>query len=153
MAIVTVCDTYKCALVIDDDPIYCELMRAFLTSRGIARVLTAADGLTAKQQFAAHATEIDLLLCDLNMPELDGVEFQTYLSGLGVMCPLIIVSGANPSVVKAAERLAAGHGLNVKGALRKPIDYQALGALLSTGAHAARVGGPKSEPLTVSRFS
>ncbi|PPD25696.1 MAG: response regulator [Hyphomicrobium sp.] len=137
MAIVTVCDTYKCALVIDDDPIHCELMSAFLRSQGIARVLTAADGLAAKQQFAAHALEIDLLLCDLNMPELDGVEFQTHLSGLGVKCPLIIVSAANPSVVRAAERLAAGHGLNVKGAMRKPIDYQALGALLSAGAHAA----------------
>src|SRR5579859_581408 len=58
-------------LIADDEPANRELMEAFLEPRGYA-VITAEDGQEALELFARH--QPDLLLLDINMPKLDGIE-------------------------------------------------------------------------------
>ena len=58
-------------LVVDDEPPILELVRYTLEDEQI-RVLEAADGVQALQ--VAHAARPDLILLDVQMPRLDGLE-------------------------------------------------------------------------------
>ena len=58
-------------LLVDDEPKVCELIKAYLVKDGYD-VIIAADGKTAIEQAQRHKP--DLILLDLNLPELDGLE-------------------------------------------------------------------------------
>jgi DNA-binding response OmpR family regulator len=58
-------------LLVDDEPKVCELIKAYLIKDGYD-VIIAADGKTAIEQAQHHKP--DLILLDLNLPELDGLE-------------------------------------------------------------------------------
>ena len=58
-------------LVVDDDPSTLEVVRAMLERRG-ARVVIAHSATEALAAFARHPP--DVLVADLNMPEVDGYE-------------------------------------------------------------------------------
>ncbi len=121
----------RCALVVDDDPIQCELLRSALLKRSFGRILVAHDGAAAKRLIEANAGQIDLMLCDLNMPDVDGVEFLSFLGTTQVTSALVIISGAHSSIVKGADKLASALGLNCRGSMRKPVDLRALDAMLA----------------------
>jgi two-component system alkaline phosphatase synthesis response regulator PhoP len=58
-------------LLVDDEPKVCDLIKAYLVKDGYD-VIIAADGKTAIEQAQRHKP--DLILLDLNLPELDGLE-------------------------------------------------------------------------------
>ena len=66
----------KKILVIDDDPLNRELTQSWFEGWG-ATVLTAANGRIAQK--IAQNQKSDLILVDLHMPEVDGVEFVQWL--------------------------------------------------------------------------
>ena len=61
----------KTILVVDDEPKIVQLARDYLEHAGFA-VLTAGDGPAALQ--AAHASKPDLIVLDLGLPQLDGLD-------------------------------------------------------------------------------
>lgn len=77
-------------LVVDDDAEVLDVVSAFLRSAG-HEVLVARNGAQAKAVFAERPAEV--VVTDLNMPELDGFGLKTYLSTLPEVVPVIIVSG------------------------------------------------------------
>jgi len=58
-------------LLVDDEPKVCDLIKAYLVKDSYD-VIIAADGKTAIEQAQRHKP--DLILLDLNLPELDGLE-------------------------------------------------------------------------------
>ena len=58
-------------LLVEDEPKVCELVKAYLVKDGYD-VIIAGDGKTAVEQ--ARSQKPDLILLDLNLPELDGLE-------------------------------------------------------------------------------
>ena len=62
---------HKKILVVDDERKVCELVRAYLEKDGYD-VVIATDGKSALEQ--AHYRQPDLVLLDLNLPEIDGLE-------------------------------------------------------------------------------
>jgi class 3 adenylate cyclase len=60
-------------LVVDDDWLNRDLLRAYLTSSG-SDVLTAADGLAALELVLGPGAPLDLALVDIQMPRMDGLE-------------------------------------------------------------------------------
>ena len=82
----------------------------------------------------------DVILLDLIMPHLDGIEVIRELARAGCRSRLILVSGCERRVLQAALRLAQGFGLDVLGELQKPVSVAALTALLlQPGMPPARV--------------
>jgi len=81
----------KSILVIDDEAIVRESMAIYLEDSGY-NVIQASDG---KQGIALFCEfQPDLVLCDLRMPEMDGMTVLAKISVLAPETPIIIVSGA-----------------------------------------------------------
>jgi CheY-like chemotaxis protein len=117
-------------LVVDDDPIFMEMTATLLSTRRGATVLRAVNGKQAIDHIDAAADTISLIVCDLNMPECDGIEVILELARRRVQTPIVLVTGAVPSVIKSAEILAKVHGLNVLNLLVKPVHFRQLSTTL-----------------------
>mgnify|MGYP003639339890 FL=1 len=64
---------HNSALIIDDDPLLLTIVEAFLLDAGLQCVELAEDGEVAMARIAEAPDKFDLIICDLNMPNLDGV--------------------------------------------------------------------------------
>ena len=61
-------------LVVDDSPTVVKFVSFSLRNRGF-NVVTACDGMEAIEKISSQSSPIDLIITDLNMPNVDGYEF------------------------------------------------------------------------------
>ena len=115
-------------LVVDDNRVSRHAVTSALGRLGIEDVRAAADGDEALAVLGEAA--IDTIICDLNMPRMDGVEFLRYLAARDFRGAVVLVSGEDPRVLDAAEMLAGAHKLDVLGAVSKPIKAAVLADIL-----------------------
>lgn len=90
-------------LTIDDDQFVRESLANFLEDFGYT-VLQAADGLQGLELLAAHRP--DLILVDLRMPRMDGLQVLAKVQEVAPEIPIMVVSGAGDirDVVEALRR-------------------------------------------------
>lgn len=122
----------KIIMLVDDDPIFRHMMRASLVSQGY-EVVEAENGLEGLRQLSVRCP--DLILCDLSMPVLNGMEFVEEVSLEYPTVPLLVVS-ATEDMSEVAKALRFG----IKDFLPKPIrDHEHLyGAIENTLADSSR---------------
>ncbi len=116
-------------LLLDDDNFTLDLLADMLAELGHADVRCQSDA-RAALQLLGHAPPA-LLICDLSMPDMDGIEFIHAAAGAGYRGHVMLLSGMDAGVRRAAERLARAHGLQVLGAYKKPISQAELRAALA----------------------
>ncbi|MCY1209290.1 Regulator of RpoS [compost metagenome] len=78
-------------LIIDDDEVVRASLAAYLEDSGFS-VRQASNGLQGLQVFEQERP--DLVICDLRMPQVDGLELIRRISELEAETPVIVVSGA-----------------------------------------------------------
>lgn len=99
---------YMKILIADDERLTREgLMRGIdWASLGIDRVLDAENGVQALSLFKQE--QPDIILTDVRMPQMDGIELATAVTGLVPECPVIFMSGySDKEYLKAAIKLHA----------------------------------------------
>ncbi len=82
----------KKILIIDDEAFIRVSLINFLEDCGFV-VMDAENGRIGLELFEAH--HHDLIICDLGMPEMDGLEFLEQINAKQINIPVIIVSGAS----------------------------------------------------------
>ena len=99
---------------VDDEEIIRHLLMTILKSKG-CRVLTAEDGLDAVDVFSRKAGEIDLVILDLGMPKMDGMDCFNRLAEIDPNVRVIVSTGhaMNEAVQRMMDR-------GVLGLLQKP---------------------------------
>ncbi|MCZ2225055.1 MAG: sigma-54 dependent transcriptional regulator [Chitinophagales bacterium] len=77
-------------LVIDDEKSIRNVLKDILTNEGY-KVEQAADGEEGFEKFCA--TDFDVVLCDIKMPKMDGIEFLSKANEIKPEVPIIVISG------------------------------------------------------------
>ncbi|MEO6103814.1 MAG: EAL domain-containing response regulator [Pseudoxanthomonas sp.] len=117
-------------LVLDDEPFMLRLLTHMLAGLGFSSVTTCDSGSLALAQVAAPAQPPDLILMDLNMPHMDGIQFVRKLVEHNYRGSLLLISAEDERVMQMAEKLVQAHHITVLGHLRKPASRQALAQVL-----------------------
>ena len=73
----------------------------------------------------------DVILCDLEMPEMDGIAFLREVAERGLARGVVIISGREPEILVGVETMVRASGLAVLGRLGKPVSPEDLWAALS----------------------
>ena len=117
-------------LVLDDEPFVLKLHAHMLAGLGFTAVTTcdnADDGL-AWVEAPGHSP--DLILLDLKMPRMDGIEFVRKLVERDYAGSLVLISGEDERVLRMANRLVQAHGIPVLGHIHKPVSLAALALVM-----------------------
>src|SRR5436190_16890535 len=125
--------TDKAALTImavDDEPFMLKLHARLLANLGYTTVTTCEGALLALEAMDGADKPVDVILLDLNMPEMDGIEFLRHLVNRDYAGSVILVSGEDERVLQAAAKLVRAHQITALGHLRKPVNPDMLAALL-----------------------
>ncbi|MEY8709375.1 response regulator of RpoS [Mangrovibacter phragmitis] len=103
----------KLILIVEDEPVFRAMLDGWLASLG-ANTLLAEDGIDALEKISLQPP--DLLICDLAMPRMNGLEFIERIRNRGDQTPVLIISATdNMSDIASALRLG------VQDVLLKPI--------------------------------
>lgn len=111
-------------LLVDDEESLRETTAEVLRSFGY-QVLEAADGEQALQLYLAEAGKVDLLLTDVVMPKMSGIELAREIRKLAPMLPIILASGYDGEKAPfRVEQVEHSRFLN------KPYSYEGLSRLI-----------------------
>ncbi len=106
-------------MVVEDHDFQRRTLVRMLSSLGVREVLEACDG----QQALAllRDTHVDLVVCDLDMPEMDGMEFIRHLGQTGLTVSVIISSAQDKALLSSVEKMARAYNVRLLGTLEKPV--------------------------------
>lgn len=118
------------ALLLDDDPFMLLLLSEMLANQGITHVTACESGREALEWLDSPDYSVDLLFLDINMPDMDGIEFVRHLATRHYHGSVVLISGEDERMLQSAEKLVKTHNLVALGHLQKPINAQTLTNLL-----------------------
>lgn len=118
-------------MVVDDEPFVRNLTRRVINNLGIEQVSLAGDGHEALRMLDSGGERPDIILSDLMMPGMDGIEFLRHLGERKIKAGIVLASGEDERILQTAHTLASSHDLYILGAIQKPIKPVPLQALLA----------------------
>jgi|SRR5581483_3055737 len=114
-------------LIVDDDAGFREFVGKVALGCGY-QIATAHDADSFERGYAQACP--DLILLDLQMPGMDGIELLRILADAHCTAPIVVMSGFDAKVLDTARRLGSARGLRMECVLTKPIRAADLRAVL-----------------------
>jgi len=136
-------------LLVDDEPFIRGLTTLLLKQLGVTQMQECGNGREGLTELDRPGSNVDLILCDLAMPDMDGVEVVRHLAARKECPPIAFLSGAESGLLRAAEALGRAYGLKVLGALSKPVSQNALVEVLDQ----VTVGSPPRSQRAVVKIA
>jgi len=137
-------------LIVDDETAIRTGISAYFpwASLGIEVAATARDGAEALQIMEKES--IDLVLCDIRMPRMDGIEFAALVRERGYPCEIVFIS-AHKDFDYAKRAIELG----VREYIVKPAGYEELSEAFTriVGERAAREAAPGADPQASSELA
>jgi EAL domain-containing protein (putative c-di-GMP-specific phosphodiesterase class I)/FixJ family two-component response regulator len=125
-------------LVLDDERFMLKLHAHMLAGLGFTAVTACDNGHEALAWLDTPGPPADLILLDLNMPQMDGIEFVRKLVERDYAGSLVLVSGEDERLLRMANRLVHAHHITLLGHIRKPLSLAALTLVMDRWAPAPR---------------
>lgn len=119
-------------LVVEDDNFQRRTVKSMLRSLGAMTISESANGKAALDIIRhAETKPVDVTICDLQMPEMDGMEFLRHLGQEGYDVAIIIASALDGKLLTSVARMTRMHGIKLLGTIEKPITLERLKELLN----------------------
>ncbi|TLX71919.1 response regulator, partial [Pseudomonas nicosulfuronedens] len=97
------------------------------------RLTPALDANEAREECARRNEPFDLLLCDINLPDADGIELLSELTNAGHIRQAVFLTCRDSDELQALRITLRAKGLPILACLSKPLDAWALMQILGTG--------------------
>ncbi len=115
----------KSIMVVDDSKVQCEhavqLCQCILPDVEIRQVYHGADALKALREKVC-----DIVVIDLEMPVMDGVELSEYIAQEKLANSIIICSSKDKMLIESVGSMCESNGLHLSGVIAKPVSKDAL---------------------------
>ncbi len=117
-------------LVVEDDDFQRRTIARMLRSLGASEVQETGDGRQALASIRDSAP-VDVVVCDLDMPEMDGMEFIRHLGQAESAVSVIIASAQEPALLNSVKKMARAYGVRLLGIIEKPVTSKELENLIA----------------------
>lgn len=129
-------------LIVDDHAFQRHSLRMLLSQLGASRIVEAVDGQAALRLIEQSESCYDIVISDLDMPDMDGMQLVRHLGRHGH--PSVIVSSSHDgSVLASFATKAQAHGIRLLGMIEKPLRRELLAALIAR--HVDQPAAPEAE--------
>ena len=118
------------ALIVEDSAVQREHVAGLLRQIGFGSVLSANDGISALLTLEKRGSPVDLVLTDLDMPGMDGVELIQQLAKRRWAANLVAASANQLRLLEAVGNLPQGCTARLLATIVKPVRLEALQRLL-----------------------
>lgn len=119
-----------CFLVAEDHDFQRRTLVGMLKRLGAKEVVDAADGKSALDLFRDAATTVDILISDLDMPGMDGMELIRHIGEAGIPVSIILSSAVEHAVLASVQTMTKAYGIPLLAAIEKPVTLQKLEAAI-----------------------
>lgn len=119
-------------LIVDDEPAICQTFEAMLADK--FEVLTTTSAHEAIRMVQEKAGDIDLIMTDLRMPEMDGIELLEAVRKLSPDIVTIVVTGFS-----STDNAIAAMRVGAYDFVRKPVDFGELEFVIKRGVERRRL--------------
>lgn len=109
-------------MVVDDSSMHRYSAQLCLCAFGISQIYEAANGKLALDQLAQLPQIPAVMLLDLEMPVMDGIEVLQQLAQLPDKPAVVLASSSDEVLISAVATMAEALGINLLGAFRKPVN-------------------------------
>ncbi len=96
-------------LLVDDNAQALKILKMVLSKLGIHQIFTAKDGKTAQDFLGETEEDVDLIICDWEMPRMTGLELLQQVRTVRPDMPFMMVTG---NADAASVRMAKKFGVN-----------------------------------------
>ena len=117
-------------LVVEDHGFQRWALAHMLEEMGAANVASAGDAQLALGLLRSPESPPDIVVTDLNMPGMDGMEFIRHVGESGVPVSIVLASGLDRALIASVEGMTSAYGLHLLGAIEKPVTARKLAAVL-----------------------
>ena len=117
-------------MVVEDHGFQRRMALRLLTDLGIGEVSEAADGHSALHLLEGVQQPPDVLLVDLDMPGMDGIEFIGHVAQRQLARAVVVASALDPALLITVQTMARAYGLRVLGSVEKPLTRDKLAHVL-----------------------
>jgi len=117
-------------LAVEDHEFQRGLLLKMLARLGATQVSTAADGYAALEIVMSPGAEIDIIISDLDMPGMDGLEFMRHVGEAHIPVAIILASALESVLLDSVETMTRAYGVKILGVIQKPITPEKLAALI-----------------------
>jgi EAL domain-containing protein (putative c-di-GMP-specific phosphodiesterase class I)/CheY-like chemotaxis protein len=117
-------------VVAEDHDFQRRTLVGLLKRLGAVHVGEAGDGAGALELFRGADANIDVIISDLDMPGMDGMELIRHIGESGLPVAMILSSAIDRAVMASVEAMTKAYGITLLGAIEKPVTQPKLEALL-----------------------
>ncbi len=134
-------------LLLDDDPFQLVMQSYRLKNAGFQNVVTLEAAAEALEILRHDPSAFDIIICDLNMPGMDGIEFLQALGAGSFPGQVILLSGEGTRIMHTVQALLDRERLVILGVVEKPAAGDELPSLLGRWRPDVATPTPRPTPI------
>jgi EAL domain-containing protein (putative c-di-GMP-specific phosphodiesterase class I) len=136
-------------LVVEDQGFQRWAVTRLLEELGTKSIFAAVDGFEALELFRTTEPVIDVVVSDLNMPGMDGMEFIRHLGGFGRPVSVIVASELDKALIATVGTMTQAYGIDLLATIQKPVTSKKLEAALRAYRPQNAARAAKEEEFTL----